>query len=178
VLSRISRTPERSIMTVAVLAGFLWVYLDFWSLMDIDHKPGAPGAAEFIHERRQPGEPVLVCSPFIYFSMLHHAPDRNGYYLHTDGRPIAHYFGTAALTSNDLMTDERLRVSLSTRHVWAVDMAGGFLGAQWVSVPRQWIEKERQVFPDVFGLGDIIVVKYETVVKDNEKSSGTERCTP
>jgi hypothetical protein len=74
---------------------------------------------------------------------------------------MPHYYGTAAMTKEDLLTGEQVR-SLRSRRVWVVDMAGGFLGPHWVPVPPSWTEKSHHTFTEVARLGDAIVVEYET----------------
>jgi hypothetical protein len=152
---------ERAIVITATLAVFAGLYYDYWRELDAAGKPGARGAAAFLQEQRRPGEPIIVCLPFFYFPLLHYTPDRAGYYLYSDGRSMPHFYGTAAMTPEDLITDEQLR-NLRSRRVWVVDMAAGFLGAHFVPVPPEWREKSRHTFSEVARLGDAIVVEYET----------------
>lgn len=152
---------ERCIVLGVALAVFAGLYYEYWRDLDAAHKPGARGAAAFLNEQRRPGEPVVVCAPFFFFPLLHYTPDRAGYYLYSHGRPYPHYNGTAAMTPEDLITEEELR-SLRSRRVWVVDMAAGFLGAHWVPVPPQWKVKSQHTFSEVARLGDAIVIEYET----------------
>ncbi|MBI1917915.1 MAG: glycosyltransferase family 39 protein [Planctomycetes bacterium] len=157
---RVPFAPERVAATALLLAGSLSVLVGFWQDMDVDRRPGARAAADYIHEQRQPGEPVVVCSPLMYFSLLYHAPDRAAHYLYSDGHPIPHFYGTAALTREDLITDAQLR-GIPSRRLWAVNMAGGYWGSYRVSVPSGWVERNRRSFREVFGLGEVTVVLYE-----------------
>jgi hypothetical protein len=152
---------DRTIVAAVALAGFAGIYVDFWRAVDVVHKPGARGAAAFLQQQRRPGEPVIVCMPFFYFPLLHDAPDQTGYYLYSDGHPMPHYYGTAAMTPEDLITEEQLQ-NLRSRRIWVVDMARGFLGAHWVPTPPNWVEKSRHTFSDVVQLGDLIVIEYDT----------------
>jgi mannosyltransferase len=110
---------ERGIVLAMTLAIFAGLYSDYWRDLDAAHKPGARGAAAFLKEQRRPEEPVIVCAPFFFFPLLHYTPDRAGYYLYSPGRPFPHHDGTAAMTSDDLITEEQLR-NLPSRRVWVV----------------------------------------------------------
>jgi hypothetical protein len=156
--------PERLLAGLTVFTLFVGVDLDFWKAMDLARRPGARGAAEFLAQRRRPGEPVVTCMPFFYFPLLYYAPDRSGYWLYTNGQPMPHHYGTAAMTPDDLITDEGL-TAIHARRVWVVEMAGGFLDVHSVPVPRHWLAKGSWTFTDVFGLGDLILIEYDTTGK-------------
>jgi mannosyltransferase len=166
---RLPAGPQRAFAVAALLLIFAGFFSDFWSALDVAHKPGVRGAADFLRQRRRSEEPVIVCLPLFYFPILHYTPDRVGYYLYDDGRPMPHYHGTAALTAEDLITDERLRI-LHARRVWVVDMVGGNWGIHSVPMPPKWTVKSRHAFTDVVRLGDVIVVEYETGLGQNESN--------
>jgi mannosyltransferase len=151
---------ERSLIAIVLLAASAVGYADLWQIMNVANRPGAAGAAEFIYRHRKPGEPVVVCSPLFYFSILYHAPDRSDHYLYMDGRPIVHYEGAAALVSEDLIVGDQLQ-SVRTQRIWVVDMASAYWGMRSVPVPPQWTAKKTEMFADVFGIGNYIVVEYE-----------------
>lgn len=152
---RLPGHPERTVAVAAALVFFAGTYSDFWIALDIAHKPGARGAAQFLREQRRLGEPVIVCLPLYYFPLLHYTPDRTGYYLFSSG-PMPHHYGTAALTAEDLITEEQLG-KLRSRRVWVVNMASG----NWVPTPPNWKVKNCHTFPDVVRLGELNVVEYE-----------------
>jgi mannosyltransferase len=158
---------ERTIVVIALLAASLGISVDFWNTTDVAHKPGARAAAEYISSRRRPGEPVVVSFTLFYLAVRYHAQQRDGIYLYSDGSPIPHHHGSAALTPDDRITEEQLR-SLTSRRVWVVEMAGGSWGMRMVPVTSDWKEKERATFPEVFGLGNILVIEYETKKPENE----------
>jgi len=160
VVCRIPFRLERAIAVVAVLVIFVGLFLDFQRDLDVAHRPGSRGAAAFLQDHRGPNEPVIVCMPFLYFPLLHYAPNRAGYYLYSDGHPMPRFYGTAALTPENLITEEQMRRQHS-RRVWVVNLEESFLGSSWVPVQPQWKEKSRHVFSEVARLGDVIVVEYE-----------------
>lgn len=154
----IERLPdglERRLAVVAAFCFFAGVYNDFWNALDIAHKPGARGAAGFLRQQRCPGEPVIVCLPLYYFPLLHYTPDRADYYLFSD-RPMPHHYGTAALTAEDLITEEQLG-KLRSRRIWVVNMASSNL----VPTPPNWKVKSCHAFPEVVSLVELNVVEYE-----------------
>jgi mannosyltransferase len=152
--------PERASAVSIVLTFFVCVDLDYWQKMDLTNKTGVRGAAEFLAFHRKPGEPVIVCMPFHFFPLLHHASERNDYYLYTSGKAMPHHLGTAAMIPDDLITDEKLK-RIASRRVWVVNMGGGFLGHNRVPVPPEWQERQTLNFSDVFDLGDLILLEYE-----------------
>lgn len=152
---------ERGIVFVMTLIIFVGLYVDYWRDLDASHRPGAQGAAAFLEGHRRPGEPVIVCMPFFFFPLLHYTSHRAGLYLYSDGRPMPTYYGTAAMTPEDLISDEQLQ-ALPSRRVWVVDMAASFIGVHFVPVPPHWVEKSRHTFSEVGRLGDAIVVEYDT----------------
>ncbi len=160
VVYRIPFRLERAIAVVAVLVVFVGLFLDFQRELDVAHRPGSRGAAAFLQDHRGPNEPVIVCMPFLYFPLLHYAPNRAGYYLYSDGHPMPRFYGTAALIPEDLIGEAQMR-KLHSRRVWVVNLEESFLGINWVPVQPQWREKSRHVFSEVARLGDVIVVEYE-----------------
>jgi hypothetical protein len=158
---RIPRLLARTVVIAVILVSFAKIYIDFWNTLDVAHRPGSQGAANYLNGQRRPNEPVVVCMPLFYFPLLYYALDRNNYYVYAGGDPIPHYYGTAALTLNDLMTDVELQ-SNSARRVWIVNMANGGWGIRWIRPPSHWVERSRHAFTDVAHLGDVIVVEYDT----------------
>jgi mannosyltransferase len=150
---------ERAMAAAGLLCLFAGVGFEFWEAVDLEHKPGSRGAAAFLASQRDPTEPVIASMPFFYFSLLHYAPARSGYYLYNDGSPMPVHFGTAAMTASDFITAQALK-EMRSRRVWVVDLAGGFLGYRPLPVPSYWIAQRRWVFADVFYLGNLILIEY------------------
>lgn len=158
---RVPFRPERGVIFAMTLMIFVGLYVDYWRDLDASHRSGARGAAAFLERYRRPGEPVIVCMPFFFFPLLHYTSHRAGYYLYSDGRPMPTYYGTAAMTPEDLISDEQLQ-ALPSRRVWVVDMAASFIGTHLVPVPPHWVAKSHHTFSEVGRLGVAIVVEYET----------------
>ncbi len=168
VIWRVPFRLERSIVIAVILAFFAGLYIDYWHDLDVAHRPGARGAAAFLEQQRRPEEPVIICLPAFYFPLLYYTPHRASCYLYSDGRPMPHFYGTAAMIPEDLITDEQMH-GLGSHRVWIVNIAGGLFGAYSVPVPPQWKVKSHHSFTEVGWLGDIIVMEYETdtVHEDN-----------
>src|SRR5262249_41227245 len=122
---------ERGLVAALAVVVFIEIFVPFLQAMDVAQKPGAPAAAAYDHQQRTSNEPVVIGSPWRYFSILYHAPDRTGYFLYTDGRPIVHYYGSAVVTPQDLITEEQLR-SIRSRRVWVVAPESGFWAGRMV----------------------------------------------
>jgi mannosyltransferase len=156
------RFPLERMFGAAILLGFfIGVDFQFAQTMDLEHRPGSRAAAAFLARERRAGEPVITSMPFFFFSLLHYAPDRTSHYIYTDHTPMPHYYGTAAMESGDFINVAGLE-AIRSRRVWVVELAGGFLGHRSVPVPKNWVEKGRRIFPDVFDLGYLILIEYDT----------------
>jgi uncharacterized membrane protein len=156
---RLRARVERGIAALFVVVFFVAVDVEFYQTMDLHNRPGSRGAAAFLSQDGRASEPV-VSTPFFFFSLLHHASDRRACYVYADA-PLAHYYGTAAMTNGDVIDAARLKSPSSSR-VWVVDLGGGFLGYQAVPVPAFWVQRRQQVFPDLFNLGNLILTEYST----------------
>jgi uncharacterized membrane protein len=169
---RVSFRLERAIMTATILLVLAALYIDFWDDLDAAHRPGTRSAGAFLQEHRRPAEPVIICLPLFYFSLMHYAANPTGYFLYSDGHPMPHTWGTAAMTAEDLMVDEQLRTQRSPR-VWVVDLEASYFGSRSVPVPSQWVEKSRHSFANVGSIGTAIVVEYQTAAsQDGDANPG------
>ena len=66
-----SWVPLRRTLVACCVLGLLWTNASYGKELDIAHRPGARGASEYILANRASKEPVVVGSPFVYFSVLH-----------------------------------------------------------------------------------------------------------
>ncbi len=158
---RIPWAPARAVVAAVLLLNGLGAAVDFWTAADLARKPGARAAADYLDGRRGREEPVVVCSPLVYFSLLYHSKERGRHFVYADDHPFLHYHGSAALTGADLITVEQLRACVSSR-VWVVDMVRGYWGSRSVPVPPEWVEQGRHAFAEAFGLGEVIAIEYAT----------------
>jgi uncharacterized membrane protein len=158
---RIPFPRGRCLACAVVLAGFLAVYLWFWTRLDIDHKPGARAAAQFVADNGKPEDPVIVTTPWIYLPILAYAEDQAHWKVFSTGRPVVHYLGQAVLTPDDLITEGQLN-AISSRRVWVVDVAKKRPLPHTIPIPSGWVKKGEEHFPEVFHQqGEIVVKEYE-----------------
>jgi mannosyltransferase len=158
---RIPFPCNRGFLLVPILCCLLGIHSQFWEKLDIQHRTGIRGAAEFIATESEDGEVVVVSSPLFYFPMLYHLDGRAGCRLYTNGRPVVHYEGGALVVPEDLISAEQLSTSLAPR-VWVVNMEGGSWGSRAVPVPSHWVLKRTTLFPEVYPVqGNVVLVEYD-----------------
>jgi hypothetical protein len=150
----------RLAVSTIVVTDLLIIFLLFWNDMELYKKPGTRAAMERIRAERQSGEPVLVCSPLIYSTVLYYLGELADVRLWNASEEILHYQGSAIIRKEDLFLDEDFQ-SIRPGRVWVVNMGGGAFGSRAVPVPSEWIERERTWYPDVLYHGEIGVVLYE-----------------
>ncbi len=156
-VGRIPFAIERRLMAGLLLAWSLLAWWEFQDKADMANRPGARAAAEWIAQGAAPGEAVVASSPFCYLPIRYHLRDRGACFLYQQKQPIPHYLGAAVLTTGDLISAEELACWPASR-LWLVDTtnAGGVR-----AVPAMRLKQARQqVFPEVFGYGDLIVQEY------------------
>ncbi len=168
-VGRAEPAPTRLTLAASALALAVGLSVQFWGEADLPGKPGARAAAAFLAGRRRPGEPVIASSPQLFFVFLYHNADREGIKYFSDGRPVVHYLGAAALKAEDVIDGGGLR-TCQARRAWVVDnLTDNTWGLHTVPVPPHWVEVRRRSFPEVFGLGDVTVIEYETTAAANLK---------
>jgi mannosyltransferase len=150
---------ERGVVACLVLAIFVEGDVDFQRTMNLNESPGSRGAAEFLAASRQQAEPVVAAWPSAFLPLLHYASDRDGYYLYTNGRPLPHYWGTAALRPEEMISENALK-TLQCRRLWVVNITRSAWGDRTVEIPAPWAEKDRRVFREVLGIGEVVVCEY------------------
>jgi mannosyltransferase len=158
---RIPFLVERTAAVVVLLGAFALIALDSYAAIDLPNHPGARAAAEFIDSERAPGEAVIVSSPLYYTPLLYHTKKAPDVFLYSDGSPIPHYYGTAVLSADELISQNQLE-SLRSRRVWVVNMSSPNWGKKNVLPPAKWVQKRTRAFPDLAGIGDFNVIEYDT----------------
>jgi uncharacterized membrane protein len=151
--------PARAVVMAFLLVNSLWNYVSFREALDVGHKPGMRAAAELIARERGPQEPVVVSSPFIYFSALYHLPPsaRPRVCVGADG--VAPAEGAVLLQPEDVFPPAELS-ELSPGRVWVIDTTGWL--NRTVPVPPSWVLVEQRVFPEVYRIqGAVVVTQYE-----------------
>jgi len=157
-VTRIPYPTERRLLSGWILVTCLIINYSFREKLDMARKPGARACAAFLAEKRNANEPVVVCSPLLYFTMLYHAHDRSGWLVYNDGRGVVHYEGGAIITSSDLIYQGGLD-AIESETLWVVDMTGW--GNREVPVPGTWSRTHETRYPEVYHVqGEIILRQY------------------
>jgi mannosyltransferase len=176
VIGRIPFAVERTLLAGGIVAICLGSYGDFWWTLNVADKPGARAAAAWVDSQRRAGEPVVVSSPLFFLSLLYHTADRRDWYVFDHGHGLVHYEGAAVITAEEIVTATQLH-SLQAQRIWVVDMEGGGWGRRFVPVPREWIRRREQRFPEVYDVqGEVVVVEYE--VSPDSRDSEAESLKP
>lgn len=158
IIGDLNDTLVRRLLFLAVTVWLIWVHLEFVRDLDVPHCPGAIGANEYLEASRSVGETVVVCSPLLYFSMLHHSKNRKDWYVYKPPQPIPHFEGTALLDRSEMLSDGELD-ELPGSALWVVDMTGW--GVREVPATPKWGLLSERRFREVLDIqGDIIVRKY------------------
>lgn len=131
-----------------------------WFSLDIPSKPGAMAATAYIQQNMEEGQPVVVTSPFIFFSIDHYlqeAYDKPGLArLYSETGEFLHFAGGPILIQDDLISANVFTSSADT--IWLVDTSG--FGGNKLEVPSPWRVAEETSYPEVFvHQGDVFVRK-------------------
>ncbi len=160
-IASLKRPLARNIVFAVFILGFAASFARYWNELDIANKAGAHGAAQRIFSERADSDPVLVSSPFVYFSILHYATEEFGApqvpRFYSPSGELSHFSGGPIMVAEDVVGNSEIATYKGT--VWVVDTTG--FSESPFAQPRHWREVSREVFPEVFAhQGDIIVRKF------------------
>ena len=175
-VGRLRPAGARLAASAAVVLVFAWVSAGY--VADGSAKasfPGARGAAAWLDAERQPGEPVVVCSPMLTPSMEGHSRNREGWRtFFRDG--YLHFHGTAIVRPGEYVTSEGLD-RLPGLRFWAVDVERWDKGDHAVPQPLGWARGREKRFREIYGEGCEIkireYVRSETVSGDASGAAGS-----
>lgn len=152
---------RRHSLAAIAIAGMLWSHGEFRRRLDIPNNPGARGAASFIDKHRHPGEPVIVCSPLLYYPMLFHTDKRSGWLLFDDGQQAhTHYLGSAILVADNLIDNHEVN-TITAKSVWVVDMGSkdkSGMKRYEVAVPASWHSITAINFSEAYDMQGVVQV--------------------
>jgi uncharacterized membrane protein len=162
VIARFRSPIARGLLWGWVFANSLAAYLNFCHDLDVYERPGARAAAARIDGRRRPGEPVVVCSPLFYLSILYHSADRGGWLVYNRSKEFLHYEGAAVISEEERALPDDLPGLAKFGRVWVVNMQGGRWGRKVVPVPPGWAEQSRERFREPYDVqGEVVVIEYK-----------------
>lgn len=161
-LSAIPWPAVRRTASAAAVIFLAATALLFWHELDLVNKPGARAATQFLYAERLPNEPIIVSSPFIYFSVLHYAQDEwpasPPPRLYSATGQLAHFAGGPILIPADMAGPDLL--AAPPKRLWIVDTTG--FGGEPLALPAAWRPTRHQSFAEVFPhQGVITVTAYE-----------------
>jgi mannosyltransferase len=159
-LSRIKFKSLRIIAILLVVIGFIATYTSYWRELNLNQKGGSHAATRAVYQQRQPDEPVIATSPFIFFSVLHYAKEEfnsNNPHIYSETGELAHFAGGPILKQEDIVGPEVFNTEKNT--IWIVDTTG--FGSTALELPPEWQSQYHESFPEVFPYqGDVMVTKY------------------
>ena len=158
-ISRIRHNRLRVTFTTLAVLGFCFAFTSFWQELSITSKPGAQAAARDLYEQRDDMAPIIVSSPFIYFSILHYAQEEYGDSspkLYSETGELSHFAGGPILTKDTIVGPN---VFEEHDEIWVVDTTG--FGSSKIQLPPQWSVEHSNAYPEVFAhQADIFVSRY------------------
>lgn len=151
----------RGILIVGVLGFFSFATVRYAQQLNIPAKPGVRVATDTLVQQRGDNEPIIVSSPFIFFSVDHYLTERFNLpmqaKLFSETGELAHFAGGPILNQVDIVKPDIFQGQ--EKSLWIVETTG--FGGSELPVPLEWQRSSRQTFPEVFGYqGDIILNHY------------------
>ncbi|MCX7428766.1 MAG: hypothetical protein NTW96_24460, partial [Planctomycetia bacterium] len=126
VLSRIRPWQVGATVVLLLTCNGIGARVDEVLRLDIPNRPGARAAVAFFEEHRDPSEPVVVCSPLLYFSLLYYSENRDNWFIYDHPQyPLAHFLGGPIVTEQQLLSDAAYQ-AIHAPHFWIADM-----NSQW-----------------------------------------------
>jgi len=160
-LGRIPISWLRGLIAYAVASAGLLLHVDFVDSLDIANRPGASAAAAYIDSKRNPGEPVIACSPLLMFPTLFHSRNREGWYVYSDRPEVPYYAGGSMLTDKEILFDQDMDW-VQAKRAWMITTSGGW--ARWgLYIPPAWTKANEERFREVYAFqNDVVVICYQT----------------
>ena len=156
-VGRVPGLPERWIVALSLVASFLLIDLDDAERTRIG-SGGLRSAASFLAGERTAGEPVVVCSPYLYLPLRYELNDAECRLLIPE-RPMPHYDGAAALTPDDVVACTDL-ADCHAQRLWLIE--GGAHAVRCQLPWERWRQRRARSFFESYGIpGSIMVVEYE-----------------
>ena len=168
-LCRIPLWPFRLAMVAAALAGMSQLSLKHSERRDrLAHLPGMQGAMARFEEARKSGEPLVVCDPMLFTSVVAYSLHRDDCFVATAEYPFFH--GTAVLRTEEYFPKLKLNDG-SCDVVWTLD-ANQWHGSNWaVSMPKGWKPVGDWRFPEYY-CGELVLRMWERPNNENNGSTG------
>jgi hypothetical protein len=159
VVWRIPFLGGRLAAALLLLVNFAVAYARFTANADPANQGGARAAAEYLMERRQHGEPIVVSSPAFYFPLQYYLRDGDCRLFHGRGK-LRHFQGAPVLIPGDDISAADI-LAFRTNRVWVVNTTKAW-GTPAVPIPAKWIYRNEKAFPESFAFqGEVVIVEYD-----------------
>jgi uncharacterized membrane protein len=159
-LSRIRPRIIRLFSIFIFIIFFMATYATYWTELDLNSKGGAHAATRDVYEQKASDEPIIVTSPFVFFSVLHYAQEEfnnNQPRLYSESKELAHFAGGPILKQEDVVGPEVFNNENNV--LWVVDTTG--FGSTPLEPPSEWRSQYHESFPEVFPYqGNVMITKY------------------
>ena len=166
-LCRVPLWPLRLAGVVAALVGMSQLSLKHYERRErLARLPGIQGAMARFEEARQSSEPLIVCNPMLFTSVVAYARPGDDCFVATAEYPFFH--GTAVIRNEEYFPDKKLSDG-SCRVVWTLD-ANQWHGSNWaVAMPKGWKPVGDWRFPEYY-CGELVLRmwEHETAVAKSE----------
>ncbi len=150
----------RRLLPTALILLLAWGTWHYWQELDLMSHPGAKAAVDDLYAHYQTNEPILVSSPYIYFSIRYYAEQEHSSdspRLYSETGELGHFSGGPILTTADVQGPEIF--AGTAKSLWIVDTTG--FGGQPLAVSDSWRLNYSQTYSEVFShQGDITINQY------------------
>ena len=159
-----SRIPWRTVR--GAVSGVLLVWTGFWSwqfAQTREFQAGFPGTREavaYLDRVRQPGDLVIVSSPFLLPIVQQYAVNGERIFVQYDGDHRRDILGGPPLLQSECMRSSTL-TSLEEPRVWTVDASGLFGRVFFIELPDEYRLISEKRFPERYSHPkDVLIREY------------------
>lgn len=145
--------PRRYVAWAAAIVGIglLVTSIQYWNELQILDRPGSQGATDYVVSQISDNQPVIVTSPFIYFSVIHYLEEKYNHThsakLYSETGELIHFAGGPILKQSDITGPSSFSTS-SSNIIWLVETNG--FGGDKLPLPSGWSVADEQMYPEVF----------------------------
>lgn len=161
VAARLPWKPARALLAIGLLA---WSGYWCWQHSEIRESqanvPGVRGAVVYLDQRRGPGEPVVVGSPFVHPIVQKYANDKTSIYVRNLGNHRDNILGGPPLRDEEYRDLDRV-LERSGDRVWAIDVYDMF-GPQTrfeAGLSGDWQLIGQEEFREAYGMACVLAVR-------------------
>lgn len=156
ILSIKNKLTRTSLVMFAIF-GSLIAFPIHWINLEIENKPGMAGAANYLAQEIGPEDKIYVGSSMIYLTFQYYNQSHIEPLLFAP-HSLRHYFGTALISSGDVIKDFNEEVKKGDT-IWMINTTG-FSNYQPI-LPDNWTKEKEKKFGDIcYYCNEIMLTKY------------------